>query len=62
MSVPIKQMSFSYVIKEGKCLEDERALLLENIENKEITSHNFNNIDLPVTMDPFKEIYRYQIL
>ena len=49
---PISQMTFSYVIKSGKCLDENRTLLLQNLTDKEITSHNFNNMDLPITMNP----------
>ena len=54
ISVPISQMTFSYVIKDGKSLDDKRTLLLQEIDDKEIVTHNFNNMNLPITMDPFK--------
>lgn len=54
MSVPISQISFSYIVKDGKCLDDERTLLIENYEKKDNIVHNFNNMNLPITMDPFK--------
>ena len=49
---PISQMTFSYLVKSGKCLDENRTLLLHNLMDKEITSHNFNNMDLPVTKNP----------
>jgi hypothetical protein len=72
-------MSFSNIIKIGKCLDENRTLLLsrrgENYSDKDLTVHNFNNINLPITMDPLKygkvevsnfikvnsSIYRYAI-
>lgn len=51
---PISQMSFSYIIKNGKCLDENRTLLLQEFNDKGISNHNFNNMDLPITMDPFK--------
>ena len=47
---PISQISFSYIIKSGKCLDEKRAL--ETVDNKELTVHNFNNMNLPITMKP----------
>jgi hypothetical protein len=51
---PICQISFSYIIKPGKCLDENRTLLQDNINNKELFIHNFNNMNLPITMDPYK--------
>lgn len=51
---PISQMSFSYVIKNGKCLDENRTLLLQEFKDKETSNHNFNNLVLPITMDPYK--------
>jgi len=47
---PICQISFSYIIKSGKCLDEKRAL--ETVDNKELTVHNFNNMNLPISMNP----------
>jgi hypothetical protein len=41
---PICQLSFSYIIKSGKCSDENRTLLLQDIKDKELTSHNFNNM------------------
>ena len=49
---PILNINFSYVIKAGKCEDDNRALLLQDLTNKEIRFHNFNNMVLPITMNP----------
>lgn len=47
---PICQISFSYIIKSGKCLDEKRAL--QTVDNKELTVHNFNNMNLPISMNP----------
>jgi hypothetical protein len=51
---PISQMSFSYIIKTGKCLDENRTLLLQDYSDKNLTVHNFNNMNLPITMEPSK--------
>ena len=51
---PICQIIFSYIIKDGLCDDESRAILLEDLSDKEITNHNFNNMELPITMDPLK--------
>ena len=48
---PISQITFSYVIKQGICTKDNRVLLQKDII-KDITVHNFNNMNLPITMNP----------
>jgi hypothetical protein len=53
VTVPICQITFSYVIKSGKC-EDSDRTLLSDLTDKELGFHNFNNMNLPITMDPFK--------
>jgi hypothetical protein len=47
-------MTFSYIIKPGKCLDENRTLLLQEFKDKDLHVHNFNNMDLPITMDPHK--------
>lgn len=47
---PICQISFSYIIKSGKCLDAERTLI--TMDNKKVTVHNFNNMNLPISMNP----------
>jgi hypothetical protein len=54
VSVPINQMTFSYMIKKGKCEDENRTLLQHNHSDKDLTIHNFNNMNLPITMDPSK--------
>jgi hypothetical protein len=49
---PICQRSFSYVIKTGKCQDKNRTLLLQDINDKELPTHNFNNMALPISMNP----------
>jgi len=47
----ISTITFSYVIKEGHCLDKERALL-SDLSNKSLCTHTFNNMVLPITMNP----------
>lgn len=47
-------MTFSYVIKTGKCIDENRTLMLQDFSNKGISNHNFNNMNLPITMEPLK--------
>lgn len=50
--LPISEITFSYIIKEGQATE--RSLeLLNNTSDKELTIHRFNNMNLPITMDPY---------
>jgi len=48
---PISKITFSYLIKEGLCNEDNRALF-EDLSDKVPVRHNFNNLNLPATMIP----------
>src|ERR1700744_3746608 len=48
---PISKITFSYLIKAGQCLDSER-ILLKNNEDKSLTFHNFNNLNLPISMNP----------
>jgi len=51
--LPISDLIFSYIIRDGLAtLEDSKSF--SQIEDKEIAVHRFNNINLPVTMDPYK--------
>jgi len=47
----ITEIIFTYVIKEGKVSQDDR-LLLQDLNDKDITFHEFNKIRLPVSMNP----------
>jgi DNA polymerase type B, organellar and viral len=51
ISHPISNIIFSYIIKDGQCLEKDRALL-SDLTNKNKSSHNFNNMNLPISMNP----------
>jgi len=50
ITLPIINISFSYIIKDGVTTDSDRALSQEtdNISY----SHRFNNMELPITMDP----------
>ena len=47
---PISRIIFTYITKEGLAGND-RGLIMD-IEGKEVVSHRFNNMELPITMDP----------
>lgn len=47
----VSQITFSYIIKSGLATEQDR-LLLSNLEDKSVTNHRFNNLQLPVSMNP----------
>jgi hypothetical protein len=49
-SQPISRITFSYIIKDGSA-PDNRALLNPNMENKPF-NHRFNNMVLPISMNP----------
>ena len=48
---PILNITFSYIIKDGLCTDQNRALLTE-LNEKESRFHSFNNMNLPVSMEP----------
>lgn len=48
---PISTITFSYLVKEGLCNESNRALL-ENLNDKISATHNLNNLNLPISMNP----------
>jgi hypothetical protein len=50
-SQPISQIVFSYIIKEGLAPDSDRRLLQE-ISDKTLVTHRFNNLNLPISMDP----------
>jgi hypothetical protein len=50
-SYSISEIIFTYVIKEGEVLPEDRVLL-EDLSDKEIPFHEFNKISLPVSMNP----------
>ena len=47
---PTSKITFSYIIKNGLASDNRR--LLQDLSNKSITNHRFNNMNLPITMDP----------
>jgi len=51
VALSISNITFSYVIKEGQCNDSDRALL-QNLDEKLSISHNFNNMRLPISMNP----------
>jgi len=50
LSHPITKITFTYIVKEGVA-SDNRALLNPDISDK-ITNHRFNNMNLPISMEP----------
>lgn len=47
---PITKITFTYIIKKG--LAVNTAEHLENIDDNRTTIHNFNNMNLPISMNP----------
>jgi len=47
---PISNLTFSYIIKSG--LAVDHLNLLQDLDSKGFTTHRFNNMNLPVTMNP----------
>jgi len=47
----ISEIIFTYIIKDGVVSDSDR-LLLEDLTNKELPFHNFNKINLPISMNP----------
>lgn len=52
VTAPICQITFSYIIKEGLCTDSNRTLFNDDLKDKSPTTHNFNNMVLPSTMNP----------
>jgi DNA polymerase type B, organellar and viral len=50
-TLSISKIVFNYIIKEGLAVENK--LLLSNVKDTEQSYHRFNNMNLPVTMDPY---------
>jgi hypothetical protein len=48
---PISKMIFSYIIKDGKGIDSDRELF-NYLEDRKTLTHNFNNMVLPISMDP----------
>ncbi len=51
VTLPISDITFSYIVRDGICTDDDRALL-HNLNNKDLSFHNFNNLKLPISMNP----------
>ena len=51
MVQPISNIIFSYIIKSGKNTESNRTLLHQSTDDKGL-KHNFNNMNLPISMNP----------
>jgi hypothetical protein len=49
-SISVNKITFTYIIREG--LASGTRTLLQNMEDKVLTTHRFNNINIPVTMNP----------
>jgi hypothetical protein len=50
-TTPIDKINFSYIIRDGEAPEDSR-ILLQDVSDAKLTFHRFNNLALPVTMEP----------
>jgi len=50
VSDPISKITFSYFIRDGLATDNRR--LLQDLCNKTTTVHRFNNMNLPITMNP----------
>src|SRR6266550_1942327 len=51
ITLPISNITFSYIIKDGITTDSDRALL-NNSVNENLYTHNFNNMILPISMNP----------
>jgi hypothetical protein len=50
-SQPISQIIFSYIVKDGLAPIGDRRLLQDH-SDKKLNVHNFNNMNLPISLDP----------
>jgi hypothetical protein len=50
VSHPISKITFTYIIKDG--LASGNRMLLQDLSEKSITKHIFNNMNLPISMNP----------
>src|SRR5258705_2698373 len=46
----LNEISFSYIVRDGLATDNRR--LLQDISDKSLTTHTFNNLSLPITMTP----------
>ena len=49
-SHPISNLTFSYIIKSGLATDNRR--LLQDVSDKSLSTHRFNNLNLPNSMNP----------
>lgn len=47
---PISKITFTYIIKDGLATDNRR--LLQDVSDKSSTTHRFNNLNLPISMNP----------
>ena len=47
---PISKLTFSYIIKSGLAVDHKN--LLQDYDSKGFTTHRFNNMNLPISMEP----------
>jgi len=47
---PTSKITFTYIIKDG--IASGNRSLLQDLSDKSVTKHNFNNINLPISMNP----------
>src|SRR5882757_783819 len=50
-SNPISKICFTYIIKSGLAGDNDRGLL-QDLSTKTFTAHRFNNMNLPITVNP----------
>jgi len=50
-SNPISKLSFTYIVKSGLAGDRDRGLL-QDLKTKPFTVHRFNNMNLPITVNP----------
>jgi hypothetical protein len=51
ITLPVSNITFSYIIKEGLC-DDQSRKLLSDFSDKSLPKHSFNNMVLPISMNP----------
>jgi len=49
-TIPIINITSSYIIKEGLATDNRR--LLQDVSDKSLATHRFNNMNLPISMKP----------
>jgi len=47
---PISKITFTYIIKSGLVLDNKKSFF--ELDSKSSTTHRFNNMNLPITMNP----------